>query len=173
MDNQTIALKRDKAEILGGAHAMAADMYASRHKWLAIPATIFSIVVGATALASFVGYVPDHHIAKLNLDIVVCFFAIVAAVLTALQTFFDYSSKAQKHADIAARLFALGREWAFLFHEFHDAQEARKSLDDTLDEIIRHAPRVSRELQQRSLSFHTDIGKYYPPDRPGVIKSHT
>jgi hypothetical protein len=96
MDNLLIAIRRDKTEILGGAHAIAADRCTHRYKWLGIPAAILSTIVGATTLAGFIDFGPEHHIAKLVLDIVLCVLAITVAVLTTLQTFLDYPAHGPK-----------------------------------------------------------------------------
>src|SRR4051794_23478099 len=101
MNNYLIASRRDKAEILGGAHAAASDTYTRRYRWLAVPAAILSSIVGATTLAGFIDFGPAHHTAKLAFDIFLCILAISAAVLTTLLTVLDYPTRSQKHAETA------------------------------------------------------------------------
>jgi hypothetical protein len=167
MDNYLIAVRRDKAEILGGAHAMAADRYSRRYKWLGIPAAIISTIVGATALAGFIDFGPDHHTAKLALDILLFVLAVTVAVLTTVQTFLDYSAKSQKHADAAARLFALGRKWELRFDTLPGLADVQP-LEDELNEIIQQAPRVSIKQQLQSVEKHQKLNRPIPPNPLGA-----
>ena len=163
MDNVIISIRRDKAEILGGAHAMAADICARRYKLLAVPLVILSALVGVTTLGGFVDFGPEHHTAKLAFDLTLCVLAVVVAILTGLQTLFDYSARSEKHATAARRLFALGRKWEVLFGSYPELEDV-VHLEQELDKIIDDAPRVSSELQQLSLTKQQQNPKSFPPD---------
>jgi hypothetical protein len=158
MDNQLIASRRDRAEIFGGAHALAADMYASRHRQISIPVIILSTVLGTTTLSSFIEI---GKTAKLFVDIVICILAITVAVLAALQTFLDYASRSQAHTNAAAKFFALAQKWELLFNEDSSMREV-STLDELLAELIQRVPRVSIKLQQEAMKRHAELERGIP-----------
>jgi uncharacterized membrane protein len=169
MDNVLISIRRDKAEILGGAHAMAADICSHRYKTIAVPLVTLSAIVGVTTLGGFIDFGPEHHTAKLAFDIILSILAILVAILTSLQTLFDYSARSEQHAAAARHLFTLGRKWELLFDTFPELKDV-KTLDEELDTIIDKAPRVSSKLQQLSLSKQQQNPKAVPPDAFGLVR---
>jgi conflict system pore-forming effector with SLATT domain len=145
VDNLIVEMRIEKAQILGRAHAMAADSYDTRQKWLAIPTIILSTIVGASAIASL----GDFGKVKFWLDLVICIFSITVAVLTGLQQYLDYATRSQKHADTAAGLFAISRKWELVLNRKIPMAEV-EALERELATRIEKSPRVSIELQQRA-----------------------
>jgi hypothetical protein len=143
IDNSLVESRIKKAQVMGRAHAMAADSYDRRQKWLAIPAIVLSTIVGASAIASL----GDFGKVKFWLDLVICIFSITVAVLTGLQQFLDYAARSQKHADTAAGLFAISRKWELVMHRKITLVEV-ETLEQELAARIEKSPRVSIELQQ-------------------------
>ena len=78
--------------ILQIGHLRAAARYHLRHKWLGIPATILSIVVGTSVFASL-SSPKDHSAVGIGVGLV----SVMVAVLTGLQTFLNYPDLASKH----------------------------------------------------------------------------
>jgi hypothetical protein len=146
VDRAQIEGRRNKAEIFGMAHGMAADRNRRLNRFISLPIIVLSTIVGATSLSAFVDFGPNHT-AKFLLDLVFCLFAIAVAVLTALQTFCGYAARAQGHTDTAASLAALGRRWDALVFESPSSNKV-EALDNEFDEIIKRAPRISVAEQE-------------------------
>jgi hypothetical protein len=87
------------------AHFDAAMRFGKRNVQLGLPAIIFSTFVGTSVFASL----NNEHI-HVWLKIAIGLISVVAAVLTALQTFLGFSERAEKHRKTAVRYGAVGRQ---------------------------------------------------------------
>jgi hypothetical protein len=147
---ELFAERKAKAQILGTAQAMAADSSHGYHLWIGVPAIIISTIVGTAAFAG----VSEAGRTHIWISIVVGMLSVSAAVLTALQTFFNFAVKSQKHADAAARFFALSRRLGHLADKPASYSwrlvEEIEELDEELNDIIKDAPRVSIKLQTKA-----------------------
>jgi hypothetical protein len=85
-------------------HDEAALSYDSLRYWLGVPTIICSTIAGASALASFSKSPGSTG------GIIAGIVSLVAAVLAALQTFFDYPGRAERHRLAATKFKAIIRE---------------------------------------------------------------
>ena len=88
---------RRRAHRMQLAHYETARTFDSSHLWLGLPAIVFSTVVGTTVFASL------SKDTDVRLQIFVGLLSVVAALLTALQTFLKYSEKSEKHRVAGAK----------------------------------------------------------------------
>jgi hypothetical protein len=134
-----------QAEVMARAHALAAENYEKRRLWIGIPVIVLTTIVGTTSFVSLA------DLGKTRIWIA-CFTAALsvgAAVLAALQTFFDFESRAKKHTDAAIKLNGLVLKCDRL-ERVRDNQQIDKELivlEGDYQTIISSAPRVSMGLQ--------------------------
>jgi hypothetical protein len=119
------------------AHFAAAKRFGKRNIQLGLPAIIFSTIVGTSVFASLNNdNIPQW--AKIAVGLI----SVVAAVLTALQTFLGFSERADKHRTTAVRYGAVGRQ----IEQFQQTgSSARQSIDDLVDQIRERLDRLAEE----------------------------
>jgi predicted permease len=86
------------------AHYNAARSFANLNYWIGIPAVIFAAIVGTSVFASLKKDVDIY------IKITIASFSIIAAILSALQTFLKYNERSEKHRLAGARYAAIKRE---------------------------------------------------------------
>jgi len=119
------------------AHFNAAMRFGKRNIQLGLPAIIFSTFVGTSVFASL----NNEHISEWA-KIVVGLISVVAAVLTALQTFLGFSERAEKHRTTAVRYGAVGRQ----IEQFLQTEtSAHQTTEDLVDQIREHLNRLAEE----------------------------
>jgi hypothetical protein len=119
------------------AHFDAAMRFGKRNVQLGLPAIIFSTFVGTSVFASL----NNEHIHEW-LKIAVGLISVVAAVLTALQTFLGFSERAEKHRTTAVRYGAVGRQ---IEQFLQTGTSAHETTDDLVDHIREHLNRLAEE----------------------------
>jgi len=111
--------------------------FGKRNIQLGLPAIIFSTFVGTSVFASL----NNEHISEWA-KIVVGLISVVAAVLTALQTFLGFSERAEKHRTTAVRYGAVGRQ----IEQFLQTEtSAHQTTEDLVDQIREHLNRLAEE----------------------------
>ncbi len=85
-------------------HDLAARRYESRRSGLGVPTIVMSAVVGTSVFASLGSQAATWAQVSVGL------LSVAAAVLSALQTFFDYPARAERHRLAGAKYKAIVRE---------------------------------------------------------------
>ena len=127
-------------------HRVMADRMRRRHLLLGIPVVILTTLVGTSAFASiskahgdsitFLGVDPDAVL------IVVGTISVLAAVLSSLQTFLRYATRAEGHRIAALRYETLRRDMATTLAL---PREARSQPDRSLDSVRQRMDRYAKE----------------------------
>lgn len=116
------------------AHYAFADRLAWKGQTLGVPVILLTTLVGATALSSVAAAVVPTF-AK----VIVGALSLLAAVLSALQTFFKYAERAERHRVFGARYGALRRE----LEQLHsNGGKTNDKLRQALDKLAEDAPAV-------------------------------
>jgi hypothetical protein len=137
--------RTERAQILVMAHGMAADRAMIYHYLIGIPSVILSTLVGTAAFAS----ITEAGRSVSWIAIVAGTFSAMAAVLTALQTFFNFPQRAEKHAEAAARFSRVVSRFERLGYGLSNDREI-KQIDEEFAAIIKESPRASIFLQRRA-----------------------
>lgn len=90
--------------ILHRGHFECAKIYARRNLWFGVPTIIFSSAIGTTVIGSL------EHSDDSYIRLLVGFMGIAAAVLASLQTFLNFSGRAEQHKAAAVKYGTLRRE---------------------------------------------------------------
>lgn len=127
-------------------HRVMADRMRRRHLLVGIPVVILTTLVGTSAFASiskahgdsitFLGADPDAVL------IVVGSISVLAAVLSSLQTFLRYATRAEGHRIAALRYETLRRDMATTLAL---PREARGAPDRSLDSVRNRMDRYAKE----------------------------
>ena len=138
------------AEVVMAFHYEAARMFERRHFWIGVPAIALSTLVGTTVFAALR---KDVH---LSVQLGAGCASVLAAILTALQTFLGYSERATKHE-------AAGANYAALIREIHQQRafpsptvdELRKFVDHIrirFDTLSKESPSLPERVWKRGVS---------------------
>lgn len=151
-------------------HRVMADRMRRRHLLLGIPVVIFTTLVGTSAFAAIskaqgdsiqnVGFDPDKVL------FLVGTISVLAAILSSLQTFLRYATRAEGHRIAALRYETLRRDMATTLALPRDARGAPdRSLDSVrnrMDRYAKESPTIGeREWEKISGSFGLSA---VPPD---------
>ncbi len=127
-------------------HRLMADRLRRRHLLLGIPVVILTTLIGTSAFASisransdqirFLGVDPDVVLA------IVGTIGVLAAVLSSLQTFLRYATRAEGHRIAALRYESLRRDMAT---KLALPREARGQPDRDLDSVRQRMDRYAKE----------------------------
>ena len=125
-------------------HYQCADHFASRNKYLGIPAIVISTAVGSAVFASI------EHEASGTTKLALGLFSILAAVLASLQTFLSYSERAERHRVTSARYASVRRELELLAAladlSSPDMTNRLAAIQQSLDACAEGAPHVPQRL---------------------------
>ena len=136
------------------AHFTAAMRFGKRNMQLGLPAIIFSTIVGTSVFASLNNdNIPQW--AKIAVGLI----SVVAAVLTALQTFLGFSERAEKHRTTAVRYGAVGRQ---IEQFLQTGSSAQQSTDDLVDQIRERLDRLAEESRVLPPDIVRDAGIGFP-----------
>ena len=128
------------------AHYLMSESAKSQHNMLGMPVTILTAVVGTSIFATI--NVPGQY---LWIRIVAGLLSLTAAVLAALQTFFNYSDAVAQHKKAAAEYESVlhGLDCFILYYnggggesQGEKAIEALKAIADRMDEIAQVSPSI-------------------------------
>lgn len=128
-------------------HDLAARRNDTYHYWLGVPTIIFAATVGTSVFMSLEGQV-DAAL-KIGLGLV----SILSAVLASLQTFYNFSSHAERHRSAGVKYKAIIRELEqVLTQPAKQLPEKKDFLDDLrlrLDDLELEAPVVPEGIYRR------------------------
>jgi hypothetical protein len=154
-------------------HRLMADRLRRRYFLLGIPVVIFTTLVGTSAFASM-SNASDNSITTRNADsdvvlLLVGGISVLAAVLSSLQTFLRYATRAEGHRIAALRYETLRREMAETLALPRDARgQADRALDNVrnrMDRYAKESPTIGERMWgDLSRTFHLST---VPPDPPG------
>jgi hypothetical protein len=121
------------------SHYAMANRLAKRNLWMGVPVIVITAMVGTSAFASIV-----TELIPLWAKIAVGGASGLAAVLAALQTFFKFSERAERHKTFAAKFGAVRRELEALHASGRAVQEPSfvGVLREKLDRLAEEAPAV-------------------------------
>ena len=127
-------------------HRLMADRLRRRHLLIGIPVVVLTTLVGTSAFAS-VNNAQSDSITTGGIDpdvvlLLVGSISVLAAVLSSLQTFLRYATRAESHRIASLRYETLRREMA---KELTIPREARGDPDRTLDSARQRMDRYSKE----------------------------
>jgi hypothetical protein len=145
---------RDRAEATSRTHYAMANRYSRRNMVLGVP------VVGLTALVGTSVFATLQETLNTRMRIAAGVAIVAAAVLASLQTFFNYSEKAEKNRAAAELWSAIRREIAEMLALIHPANEATRGdpkehldkLRARMDETSAESPEMPDRLWARILS---------------------
>lgn len=134
------------------AHYVAAGRLASMNLRLGVPSIIFSAAAGTTLFAT-----AQEQTASMVIPIAAGFVALMAGVLSALQTFLAFNERADKHRSAGAAYGMIRREMEQLqillpTLATADLRSALTGIRGRLDEIASGAPNVSRRAWRKAQS---------------------
>lgn len=127
-------------------HRLMADRLRRRYLLLGIPVVVFTTLVGTSAFAS-ISKAQGDSIQGLDVDpdivlLVVGTISVLAAVLSSLQTFLRYATRAEGHRIAALRYETLRRDMATTLAL---PREARGQPDRDLDSVRQRMDRYAKE----------------------------
>ena len=136
----------------GRAHYLAAKRSSRLNNWLGIPVVTSTTIVGTTIFSTL------NSQPILWLRIITGLLSVGAAVLSALQTFFKYAERAEKHYHAGAALFRIKRNFDIFLLNLAEAQEKDRAalleklaaLASEFDQIEKESPDVPDELYDRA-----------------------
>jgi hypothetical protein len=128
-------------------HYECGTFFSSLNYSLGIPSIIFSTAVGTAVFASF------ENAASGKMRILVGLVSIFAAVLASLQTFLDFSKRADRHRLAGSTYGAIRRDLEYLktFPPL-EAEALKVSLNEIknkMDSLAKEAPEVPSRLKMR------------------------
>ena len=141
------------------AHNAAADKFRLLNYVVGVPAIVFSSIVGTAIFAGL-----EHDTPR---TLVVAFASILAAVLTALQTFLRFPERATQHATAADWYSAIRRD---VEQTLHLPVESRGKAKDCLDRVRKEMNRVAQDAPELNVRLWKREAKRFgvkePLDRP-------
>lgn len=154
-------------------HRQMADRLRRRYLLLGIPVVVFTTLVGASAFAS-ISKAQGNSIQGLDIDpdivlVAVGTISVLAAVLSSLQTFLRYATRAEGHRIAALRYETLRRDMATTLAL---PGEARGQPDRDLDSVRQRMDRYAKESptigERHWVRLSTEFGlSTVPPDPSG------
>jgi hypothetical protein len=151
-------------------HRLMADRLRRRYLMLGVPVVVFTTLVGTSAFAS-IQNANANNITTESADsdvvlLIVGGISVLAAVLSSLQTFLRYATRAEGHRIAALRYETLRREMAETLALEPDARgQADRMLDNArsrMDRYAKESPTIGERMWVRlSKEFHLST---VPPD---------
>jgi len=129
------------------ANYSAANHFSKKHNQLGVLSVSISAIVGTSVFASL------GKMVEPSVQISVGFISLVAAILTALQTFLKYGERSAKHRLIGARYGALVRQIEILSSNGQqdiDIREIERMKID-MDEVAEKAPELPEKIWKHSV----------------------
>ena len=130
------------------AHTSSASHYEFLHRVIGIPSVIFSTVTGTAVIAQQTAKDPSEWTWWIVLLVV------LAAILSSLQTFLDYGSRAKQHKTTAAAFGVLRRKIQYTLDYKPDADKSEiESIGNIFDDITGDEPiipsKIWREVEKK------------------------
>lgn len=135
------------------AHYTLASRLRKRNLWIGVPAVVFSTVVGTSLFATL-----SRQQVNRTLRVVIGVVSVAAAILTALQTFFRFSERAERHVVAADWYSAVRRQLDVLIALPADQRGHPKECLDRIRKemstIGQQAPEIGQQLWSRLAAEH-------------------
>ena len=138
------------------AHFRAAARCSRMGRFLGVPVVILTTIVGTAIFATLNEAQSD------SLRIVAGVLSMLAAILSGVQTFLDYSAREQKHHQAAVAFARLRREveeFLSFFSSPQDQREFMKKTRDQWDALVDSSPDVSQAIYDKARSMISRTGK--------------
>ena len=136
MKQRTVALEwSNRVAAVAHGHYLAASRYSRLHFWLGLPTVLLATIVGTSVFAML------QKQPEVWWQITVGLMSITAAVLSALQSFLNYSDKTEKHRTAGARYNAIGRELEQLLAQ-EDKWSSLDSIRNKIDQLSQQSPHI-------------------------------
>lgn len=148
MDNTQTLIEEwyKRVSVTQVAHYHSSDYFGKMKYRLGVPAIAFATFAGTTVFATL------QQQSNIYLQVAIGLASVAAAVLVGLQTFMDYSERAEKHRVAGAKYGAIGRHL-----------ESMRSQPDTitneaLDRIRERLDWLAEESPNNSLKIYNRVG---------------
>ncbi|HEY1136656.1 MAG TPA: SLATT domain-containing protein [Xanthomonadaceae bacterium] len=163
--NELISHWRFRAHRMQLAHYKTARAFDARHFWLGLPAIALSTIVGTTVFASLSNNTETY------IQIAVGLSSVIAALLTALQTFLKYSELSEKHR-VAGAKFANLKHRIELLASFAEPppDELKQQLvviEERWEKIREESPNLPTRMWsgvEKSLTYEEHNRRYLGSD---------
>jgi hypothetical protein len=143
-----------RAATVAHGHYRAALWYSRLNYVFGIPSLILATFVGTAVFASL------QSRPEFEWQIIVGLMSIAAAILSALQSFFAYPEKAERHRVAGARYNAVGRElelWLSMPEADLEKLEQIRARVDALSQESPHIPQaVHKHMERKRVEFFKD-----------------
>jgi hypothetical protein len=142
-------------------HLKAARVFAQRHVALGIVVILLSTIVGSSTFISLSDMGQDNPVVIFGTGVL----SIIAAFLAALQTFLNWSEKAQAHKLSASKYSALRRSLGVYLMQCRETTDRRiavsdlKTIVDDLNKLEGECPTVPESLLTRRRTVRSNGGK--------------
>lgn len=147
MDNELKILITDwkkRLDSLQAAHLYVAGRFGRYHYAIGLPATICTAIAGATLFAE----VSDPHI-RMGVGIV----AMIAAVLSAVQTFYSHARRSEQHRTASAQFGRIRRDIEILEqfppHSKEESEQKIRDINEAIWKIDNESPIVESFGEKR------------------------
>ncbi|MDQ3569297.1 MAG: SLATT domain-containing protein [Actinomycetota bacterium] len=155
-DHATEGLLRewhDRTAAARSAHYLLASRMRRRNIEVGVPTVIFSAVVGTSLFATL----SDANLAR-PVRVVIGVISLLAAVLAALQTFFGFSQRAERHVIAADWYSAVRRQLEELIAlpsgERGSPKECLDGIRKEMSKIGQQAPEIGQDLWSKVAEKH-------------------
>jgi hypothetical protein len=137
-------IKELKVDALYGKkkHYNAADRKQSYHMLIGIPLTIINIFLGSYIFAIITQRWPDGS------NWLVGVLALIAAILAAFQTFFNFERQVEQHRSIATRYLAVTKGCSRLIAYYLDGQIVASELKHEFEEYSRNYDQITSDSER-------------------------
>jgi hypothetical protein len=126
------------------AHYESAKLYERLHYLIGIPSMVLSIFVGTSIFAGL-GNISDK-----KLQLFVGAISAIATILSGMQTFLNFSAKAEKHRTAASKYGALRRKIEEnISSKISFSQENISSIRRSLDRLSEESPNIPSRIWNR------------------------
>ena len=128
------------------AHARCASHFEFCHRAIGVPLVALSAITGTTVVAQYIDNDPKWWGVTL---------VVLTAILTSLQTFFDYGARAEKHKSVSASFSNLRREIQCVIDKPEFNQSDYTRLGEIFDNLVGGEPIIPHRIWK-------DVENKYP-----------
>lgn len=131
------------------AHYEAASRLKRMNYWFGVPVVAITSIVGTSVFSSTSATEGLENSTRLMLGAI----SVIAAVLASLQTFLNFSERAEKHRITAARYGAVRRRLEVLLVRCANSvsQDEMEQVQKDIDGLAADAPNISKKIFEDSM----------------------
>lgn len=134
-----------------GLHHQASILFNKYHYSIGLPATILTLIAGATLLTESVNP---------TIKIAVGVIGLISAIFTGVQTFYSFSKRSETHKSVSAQLGQIRRTIDVLLAFPPDTDEKKaaaiKELNENIANVDNVAPPLPQSFTEKLLKFDPD-----------------